>query len=177
MIRYRRKSLGMTLDQLAEGSGVSRTMLSEVERSLKNPTVKLAYQIALALGCSLTDLIDERSQKTTVVRSDERRALLDPESGIERYGLSSELARRELEMAWYVIPPGQTTGEMAPNRPGLIEHVTVLRGRLDLRVGGQLYELGPRDTVTYGPQSATEYQNSGDELLEFILLCDSSRAR
>ena len=57
-VRRRRLARGLTLDQLACASGVSPTMLSEVERSVKNPTVKLAYQVARALGCSLSDVLD-----------------------------------------------------------------------------------------------------------------------
>ena len=67
-IRARRQQQGLTLDALAQRSGVSSAMLSEVERSVKNPTVKLAWQIARALGCSLTELLDEPGAPTRLTR-------------------------------------------------------------------------------------------------------------
>ena len=128
-VRSRRLALGRTLEQLAEASGVSATMLSEVERSVKNPTVKLAYQIARALDCSLTDLLaDESSPPPVLVRAGARRSLVDPESGVERHALSPDMLRRGLELVWYSLPPKASAGEMAANRAGILEHVTVCQG-------------------------------------------------
>lgn len=175
-IRRRRRERRMTLDALASASGVSATMLSEVERSVKNPTVRLAWQIARALDCSLTDLLDEpRGGSLRAIRAAERRTLLDPESGVARHGITSELLDRGLEIAWYEIPAGAASGEMSPNRTGVLEHIIGLRGRLELRVGDEAVEVGPGDNVTYGPQAVVEYRNAGRGRCEFILLSDRSR--
>ncbi len=58
-IRQRRKELGLTLDALSERSGVSRAMISEIERSCKNPTINVLVQIANGLGCTVSTLIEE----------------------------------------------------------------------------------------------------------------------
>lgn len=176
-VRRRRLALGRTLEQLASSSGVSATMLSEVERSVKNPTVKLAYQIARALDCSLTDLLEEDGAPApSIVRADERVALVEPETGVERHALSPDMLRRGLELVLYSIPPTSSAGEMPPNRPGILEHVTVLRGTLELVLGGEVYELAEGDGMTYSPQTTVEYRNSGDEKVEFHLVSDATRA-
>ncbi len=180
-IRRRRQALGLSLDALAQSSGVSATMLSEVERAVKNPTVKLAYQIARALGCTLTDLLEEAPiRSVSVVRADERRRLIDPDSGVVRYGLAPELLGNHLEIAWYSLPPGQSSGELDANRPGVVELVTVLSGTLTLQRGGQrggeTHLLHAGDTITYGPQTTTEYRNDGAEPCEILLLGDASKA-
>lgn len=172
-IRHRRKQLGMTLEGLAEASGVSATMLSEVERSVKNPTVKLAWQVARALGCSLTDLLEEPEEAPLrVVPAAERSSLVDPETGVVRHGVSTRLRDRGLEIAWYEIPAGSGTGEMAPNLPGVLELVIGLSGLLTLRVGQQEVRVGPGDSVTYGPQTVVAYTSEDDEGCSFILLSD-----
>jgi transcriptional regulator with XRE-family HTH domain len=174
-VRRRRLALGLTLDQLAETSGVSPTMLSEVERSVKNPTVKLAYQIARALGCSLTDLLEEESgPAVTVVRAADRRSLIDPESGVQRHSLSPDLLRRGIELVLYLLPPRQTAGEMAPNRAGILEHITVTAGQVELVLGGDAIHLAEGDGVTYGPQTTVEYRNPGDTTSAFLLVSDAS---
>jgi transcriptional regulator with XRE-family HTH domain len=176
-IRRRRQALGLSLDALARQSGVSATMLSEVERSVKNPTVKLAYQIARALGCTLTDLLEaDPVRPVRVVRADERRKLVDPDSNVTRYGLASELLGNHLEVAWYALPPGTTSGQLDANRPGVVELVTVLRGELTFELGGERHVLGPGDSITYGPQTTTEYRNDGSEACEILLLGDSSKS-
>ncbi len=176
-IRRRRQQLGLSLDALAKTSGVSSTMLSEVERGVKNPTVKLAYQIARALGCTLTDLLEEQpSSPVTVVRAEQRRALVDPDSGVVRHGLPARLLNNNLEIAWYSLPPGQSSGELSANRSGVIELVTVLGGTLTFVLGGERYTLRPGDCVTYGPQTTTEYRNEDPrEPCELLLLGDTSR--
>lgn len=152
-------------------------MLSEVERSVKNPTVKLAYQIARALGCSLTELLEEDGARSpSVIRAEDRRSLVDPETGVARHALSPDLLKRGIELASYVIPACASAGEMAPNRAGIIEHVTVIQGTLTLMLGGKPYQLAEGDGVTYGPQVATEYRNDGEETCTFLLVSDSSRA-
>lgn len=177
-IRHRRQQLGLTLEALAATSGVSATMLSEVERSVKNPTVRLAWQIARALDCSLTDLLEEPDRPPTrVVRAADRRTLVDPETGVTRHGQSATLLRRGLELAWYELPPGRGTGEMSPNRTGVVEQVIGLRGTLQLRVGDEEIQVREGDSVTYGPQAVVEYRNTGRTPCEFLLLSDRSRER
>jgi transcriptional regulator with XRE-family HTH domain len=174
-IRSRRQALGLSLDALAKQSGVSSTMLSEVERSVKNPTVKLAYQIARALNCTLTDLLDERPPRAVnLIRADERRTLVDPATGVVRHGLSTDLLNHALEIAWYQIPPGESSGDMEPNRPGLVEMLIVIEGQLTVVLGGNVDVLGPGDSVIYGPQN-TEYKNAGDEPCMVLLLSDATQ--
>ncbi len=176
-VRARRKEQGLTLDGLAQRSGVSAAMLSEVERSVKNPTVKLAWQIARALGCSLTELLDEPGAPTRLVRASERRTLADPETGVRRHGVSTSLMHGGLEVVTYVLPAGSSTGAMPPNRPGVIEHVVVVRGGLELRIGDDESDLAAGDQITYGPQSVVEYLNPGVTEVEFMLLSDSTAAK
>src|SRR5688500_12981152 len=136
-VRRRRREAGLSLEELAERSGVSATMLSEVERGLKNPTVRLAWQVARALACSLSDLIeDEPAPGPAILRAARRKSLVDPGSGVERHGWSGEFRRRGLELVAYVLPPGASAGEMAPNRAGVLEWVGVTRGTLVLVLGG-----------------------------------------
>ncbi|NKB88389.1 MAG: helix-turn-helix domain-containing protein [Acidobacteria bacterium] len=175
-IRARRQQQGLTLDALAQSSGVSSAMLSEVERSVKNPTVKLAWQIARALGCSLTELLDEPGAPTRLVKAEQRRSLVDAEGGVQRHGVTTTLARGGLEVVTYVLGPRATTGEMPANRAGVLEHLTVVRGRLRLTLGDEEIALGAGDHITYAPQFAVEYRNAGRGELEFVLLSDGGAA-
>ena len=175
-IRTRRQSLGLSLDALASASGVSSTMLSEVERARKNPTVKLAYQIARALGCTLTDLLESRPPTpVAVTRAAERRTLVEPNTGVERHALASSLLDQHLELVWYSLPPHQSTDELGANVPGLVELCTVLSGAAEVVLGGKAHLLEPGDTISYGPQTTTEYRNPGDEPAEILLIIDSSK--
>ncbi len=176
-VRQRRRALGLSLEALAEASGVSSTMLSEVERSRKNPTVKLAYQIARALGCSLTDLLDDApAVSVAVVRAADRRVLVDPVSRVVRSGLRSTLFAGKLEVVWYALPPGESSAEMGANTPGVVELVTVTEGRVEVVLGGAVHRLEVGDSISYGPQTI-EYRNSGEVPAQIVVLVDRSKAR
>lgn len=177
-IRQRRLELGLSLESLADTSGVSSTMLSEVERGRKNPTVKLAYQIALALGCSLNDLLEaSASLRVSIVRAEQRSSLVDPSNGVVRRGLRSELVDRDLELAWYELPSEASTGELRPNMEGVLEQLVVLRGRVEVVLGGTPHRLSIGDSITYAPQTTMEYRNPTAEPCEILILIDNSRRR
>src|SRR5690349_15548945 len=101
-IRERRLALGLTLEALAQRTGVSRAMLSDIERGRKNPTVKLLAGIAEGLGCTVSALLGEGGgappEAINVVRWDKRRTLVDPRSGVERQVLAPALLQRGVEV-------------------------------------------------------------------------------
>ena len=76
-VKVRREAAGLTLDQLSRMSGVSKAMLSQVERSKANPTVVVLLKIAAGLGCSLDDIVGAAggAPHIHVVRADDDHAV------------------------------------------------------------------------------------------------------
>jgi transcriptional regulator with XRE-family HTH domain len=176
-IRSRRTQLGLTLETLAERTGVSRAMLSEIERGSKNPTIKVVCQIAEGLGCTVSQLLGEevRTPETLqIVRQSDRQLLLDPHSGVERYLLSPTFHRRGIELLWYVIPPGQSTGTFPPHRAGVEEHITVVQGCLHCRLGTWEVTLEAGDSLSFPANLAHNFHNDGSESCQYFLVIDSS---
>ena len=122
-------------------------------------------------GCG-TELLDEPGAPTRLVKAAQRRSLVDEEGGVQRHGVATGLGRGALEVVTYVLAPGSSTGEMPPNRSGVVEHLTVVRGALRLRLGDEELLLDAGDHITYAPQVAVEYSASGRGELEFVLLSD-----
>ncbi len=172
-IRNRRQMLNMTLAQLAEKSNLSTTMISEVERGLKMPSVKKAYQMALALNCTLSDLITGSVEAPIhIVRAEQKNKLLDQDSGIERGILSNALLSQGLELLWFTIPAQQSTAELPQNKDGVTEHITVINGTLSCKLNDKEYILEKGDSITYEAMK-TEYSNPSNTDCEFILLIKS----
>lgn len=180
-IKARRLALGLSLEALSERSGVSRAMLSDIERGAKSPTVRVVSQIAEGLGCTVSQLLGEQALETAqpyaVVRRNERRVLLDPQSGVERHLLSPDLLRRGIEVLWYVIPPGQDTGSFPAHRPGVEEQLTVISGQLQCRIGGQAVTLEPGDSLWFPADVPHSLANPGVEPCCCLLIIDASRIR
>ena len=174
-IRARRLRRGLTLDALADRCGVSRAMLSEVERDSKSPTIRVLCEIASGLQCTVSELIEEGpKQRLQVVRADERPTVRDPESGVERQLLSTVLTHQGLEAVAYVLPPGTSAGPFDPMMLGQSEHITVTQGRLCLVHDGHEERLDAGDSITYGAAEKVIFRNAGRGVCRLFLVLDKS---
>jgi transcriptional regulator with XRE-family HTH domain len=174
-LRHFRKAQGLSLKALSQRSGVSQAMLSEIERGAKNPTVKLAYQVAQALGISISSLLEGPLPPTSAKPAGPTSVLIDPQSGVRREGFRNPLLHGRLEVVRYQLPPAARSGQMAANQPGTLETVVVLEGDLHLYLGEQLLCLVAGQSTSHGV-IPTEYRNpSPDHACSFLLLVDTTR--
>jgi transcriptional regulator with XRE-family HTH domain len=148
-LRALRRARGLALDRLAELSGVSRSMVSDVERGAKTPSVLVLDHLATALGTSIARLLDEPvPDGVTILARGAQRVVRDP-SGWERRILSPVLPGVEFEFMRTTIGPGVDAGEFSPHPPGSHEYVAVEAGRLRLTVDGRPYELAAGDAAYF----------------------------
>src|SRR3954469_3830708 len=88
-VRELRRGRGLTLEELAERAGVSRAMISKLERGEKNPTLVVAAKLAEGVGVTLSQLVGmEERREVVVVPREKRMVVRDPETGFERQLLS-----------------------------------------------------------------------------------------
>ena len=189
-----RKRQGLTLEVLARGSGVSRAMLSDVERGRRSPTIKILAQIAVGLGCPVSALIEEpvpdglhveRAAQHPVVEDDRtgvvRRTLSGPLlDGLELvwYELPAGTAmRRGPEAVWYETPSGRRSGPFPPNPHGTVEHVAVIAGRVDLTHGDATETLRTGDSANYRLIDELRFHNPGRSACRLTLLIDTRLLR
>jgi transcriptional regulator with XRE-family HTH domain len=173
-VRALRRERGWTLEMLAERSGVSRAMISKLERGEKNPTLVVAAKVAEGLGMNLSQLIGvEEKRKVVVVPRERRMTMRDPETGFERQLLSPSLGGRGVEFMRYVVPENSTSGELPPHRRGVEEYVVVERGRLRAVLGGEEYVLEEGDAAYFEADVAHRFDNAGVGECSYYLVIDS----
>jgi transcriptional regulator with XRE-family HTH domain len=176
-VRQERLARGMTLQELAAASGVSRSMLSEVERDSRMPTVVVLDRIATGLGSSIARLLsDERPARTTitVLRHDEQAVARDA-AGWERRVLSPVLPGVEFEFMRTTIGPGVDAGVFLPHGPGSREYLAVETGVLRLTLDGEPLRLGAGDSVCYTGDREHAFANPGAEPCIYYLAMDVRR--
>jgi len=173
-IARRRKALGLTLSDLSERCGISPGMLSDVENAKKNPTIRTVSQIADALGCTISELVDETVNNCgkQILRQSERHTLVDPEQGDEREEIAPGFRCRGVEIAVYRIPPNGQTSIFAPHPPGLAEFVLVVRGAIEVTVGDERFELQEGDSASYNPHAPHGFRNLTGAVAELVLVID-----
>src|ERR671939_1366139 len=128
-VRELRRGRGLTLEELAGLSGVSRAMISKLERGEKNPTLVVAAKLAEGLSVTLSQLAGMEERREVVVVPRERRMVMrDPETGFERQLLSPNVAGLGVEFTRNVILEGSTSGEFPSHRKGVEEQIVVEQG-------------------------------------------------
>ena len=176
-IRARRKALHLTLGQLAERSGVSRAMISEIELGRKNPTIRLAYDLAHALETTIAALLDAPAhhQSAEVQQEAHRQVLVDPSSGVERHLLSPALVSRGVHVLLYKVPANAPLSDFPPEPPGVCKHVTVLSGRVEGSIADRSISLGPGDSITFHADVPHGGRNVADEPALLLIVVHDPR--
>ncbi len=170
-VRELRRGRGLTLEDLAGRSGVSRAMLSKVERGEKNPTLVVAAKVAEGLGIPLSRLLGvEERRAVVVVPRGRRRVIRDPETGFERQLLSPNFGGRGVEFVRNVVPQGSTSGEFPPHRRGVEEYIVVEKGRLRAVIGGEEYLLEEGDSLYFEADVAHRFDNAGEGPCSYYLV-------
>lgn len=164
-VRTRRTQLGVTLDQLAETSGVSAAALSRVERGLLSPSLRNALAIARGLGCELAELVERESAQ--IVRAGENLRFFDEATGIERLALARPTP--DIELLSYTVPAGATSSRFAAHKAGTREIFHILAGRLEIHATQETVTLEAGDTVTLRVDSEHWFTNVGDVPVRLIL--------
>jgi transcriptional regulator with XRE-family HTH domain len=175
-VRELRQGRQLTLDALAERSGVSRAMLSKLERGEKNPTLVVAAKVASALGVSLTNLLGvEEARRTVVVVPAARRTVFrDPETGFERQLLSPPFEGRTVEFVRHVIPEGASSGDLPPYRRGVEKYLVVEKGRLTVTIDSAPYELREGDALYFEADVTHCFTNAGRGTCSYYLVVSSA---
>jgi XRE family transcriptional regulator, regulator of sulfur utilization len=162
-VKALRESSGMSLRDLAERSGVSAPMLSQVERGETSPTLTIAARIATGLELRLSQLLrlDEQGA-VTVVRARERSRGGNARRGHRFEVLTSAQPGQRAELSHHTLAPGGSTG--APDdppihEPGSRETALVQDGRVVLVCDGERHELHEGDTVTFDADLPHHFEN------------------
>ncbi len=170
-IRGLRRERGLTLEELAGRSGVSRAMISKLERGEKNPTLVVAAKVAEGLGITLSQLMDtEERREVVVVPREKRMVMRDPETGFERQLLSPSFGGRGVEFIRNVVPEGSTSGDFPPHRRGVEEYVAVENGRLRAILGGEEYLLEAGDGLYFEADVTHRFDNAGKGQCSYYLV-------
>lgn len=169
-VRALREAMDLSLRDLADRTGVSAPMLSQVERGETSPTLAVATKIAAGLELSLSQLLrlDERSH-VVVTRPAERRSRRRGGHSVEE--LTPALPGQRAEVSLHLLDPGAGTGRAGDppiHEPGSRETIYVNRGHAALVVDGERYDLAEGDAVTFDADLPHHFENDGDKPAELL---------
>lgn len=171
--------MGLSLRDLAERSGVSAPMLSQVERGETSPTLAVASRIAGGLDLSLSQLLRlDEGGAVTVVREGDR--VGGGSSGHRYEVLTPAIPGQRAEVSMHVLDAGASTGgpdDPPMHEPGARETAVLLEGQVTLHCDGAEHELAEGDTVTFDSDLPHHFENPGDTRARFIAVVSAGLRR
>jgi transcriptional regulator with XRE-family HTH domain len=171
-VKKLRSDRGWSLEDLATASGVSRSMLSEIEREKANPTLTVTYRIAQAFGLNLQDLIEtaEAASNIQVIRASERAQVFRSDKQCQIRTLSPLNLEKEIEFYEVTLKP---KGELRslPHYEGTREFLTVEDGSVRIESANDHEEIGKGDSGTYRADVPHAIVNTGEgEAVVFLVV-------
>lgn len=173
-IRYRRQKLKFTLQQLADGSGLSVPFLSQVERGIGSPSLSSLEAIAKALNVTLDYFISVPAPDSIIHRAGEKRPVrFHPNIYYDR--LSGQFPNRQMEALLSIAPVGAELPERTPD--GKLTHTLtregeaftyVLKGTLEISFPTKTYVLQSGDSAHFDLRTPYSMRNIGDDVLEML---------
>ena len=178
-IRALREGMGLSLRDLANRSGVSAPMLSQVERGETSPTLAIASRIAGGLELSLSQLLRlDEGEGVSVVRAAGRRKG-GGARGHDYEVVTPPVPGQRAEVSLHTLAPGAATGgpgDPPMHEPGARETAVVTDGRLRLVCDGAAYDLGAGDAVTFDADLPHHFENpDGTETRFFAVVAAGLR--
>lgn len=167
-----RQGQGLSLDELSRRAGVSKSMLSQIERNQANPTVAVVWRLANALRVELSELLGGVRPAAPAIETVAAHATPSMSSPD---GLCQLRILGPIDLAgqfeWYelTVQPGGAL-ESAAHEPGSREHLSVLTGSLEVSAAGSVQKLKAGETARYAVDGPHAIRNTGKTVATALLV-------
>jgi transcriptional regulator with XRE-family HTH domain len=166
-LRLARTNRGISLGQLAERTGLTKSLLSQVERAVSAPSLSSLRRMAQALEVPISQLLSESHQVGSVVRRANRKEIRWPALKVMYEPLSPD-DRKHLQMILVRMDPGGRSAD-EPTAHGFGEECSlVLTGRVEVIIGNQHHLLEEGDSVSLDRAIPHYYLNPGDTPATYV---------
>jgi transcriptional regulator with XRE-family HTH domain len=169
-IKVLRTEKNMSLKLLSNRSGISAAAIHKIESNGITPTITTMMKIADALGKNVSHFIEETNEDIDVVfvAAKEREPILTFKKGLELHGISAKQYGDFIMTAAYaVLDVGASSGQKPMKHKGE-ELVYCLQGKVEFKIKGETYILGPGDSLNYRTQLNHKWKNIGDMKAKLI---------
>ncbi|MPM24690.1 HTH-type transcriptional regulator SutR [bioreactor metagenome] len=168
-IKQIREQKKLTLDSAASVTGVSRSMLAQIEKGDANPTISVLWKIANGYRVSFTSLIEEAPEPATVIRADDVQPIIEDNERYINFPAFGFDEKRLFETYRIVIYVGGSL-QADPHLAGTEEYITVFSGCVEIKADGQTFCLNEGDSIRFLADTSHSYRNIGQEKAQLSML-------
>jgi len=167
-LKCHRESRGLSLDHMAELTGVSKSMLRQIETGKSSPTIATLWKIANGLHLSFTSLLCKPEVEAEVKSFRGERPLTAEEDHYRLYPLVPFSPQQGFETYYFEIDPG-TVFHGEPHEGNVYEYVFVTSGTLEMSLEGKVFEVRAGEFLRFSANVPHDYRCLGDEMAQVIM--------
>lgn len=168
-LRDIRGERNLSLDKLADLTGVSKSMLRQIEKGQSSPTVSTLWKIANGLRLPFTSLLQEADTNVILKDFKSDAPLLGESAGYRLFPLVPFDPQRTFEIYYLEIDPN-TKLNADPHHGTPEEYIFVFRGAIDITVDGDLFTVTTDQFISFRANCTHSYQNTGSEMAIALML-------
>lgn len=177
-VRELRSARGLSLDALAAYCGVSRSMISLIERGESSPTAVLLEKLATGLDVTLASLFDSPAPPADpVARLAGQPSWRDPESGYVRRAVSPSVSESPIRIVEVCFPPhARVAYETGARNERVHQQVWILEGTIDVTVGEVCHRLAAGDCLAHMLDRPVVFHNPGEQAARYAVVLATETA-
>jgi transcriptional regulator with XRE-family HTH domain len=167
-IKNLRLEQNLTMQALADKADVSKSMICKIESDKVQPTLDVAARISRALGKNLSEMLHAPQNTAVVFLKKDQQAVWEDALHIKRRNISPVFEGLKLEWLHITIPANTNIEKcMAIAVPGVEKYLLVVKGKLEVSVGPEIYFLQEGESLYFDCAAPHKYFNKHDEPVEF----------
>lgn len=169
-IRRLREENKLSMDELAKLSGVSKSMLAQIERGEGNPTISTLWKISNGMKVPFDALTVRPKSPYELVKTSELQPILEDGGKVKNYSVFPDNENRRFAVYYLELDPG-SYWESEPHLRGTTEFITVFAGCIEINSSGQQFTVGKGESLRFMADTVHSYKNTGDgvAILHMIL--------
>ena len=169
-IKRLREENKLSMDELAKLSGVSKSMLAQIERGDGNPTISTLWKISNGMKVPFDALTVRPKNPYEIVRTAELQPLLEDGGKVKNYSLFPDDENRRFAV-YYLELDKDSYWESEPHLKGTVEFITIFEGKIEIYADGQSFVVEKGESIRFKADVIHSYKNIGQEsaILHMIL--------
>ncbi len=168
-VRRERAARNWTLTEVAKRAGVSKAMISKIERGEVSPTAALLGRLSAAFGITLSAFFADQRPHRGPIRRAEQPIWRDPATGYIRRQVAAS-PTIPVEMTEVELPVGAAVSFPAASYSFMSQIVWVLAGHLTFVEGAVTHDLGPGDSLELGSPADCTFRNDGAAACRYLVV-------
>ncbi len=162
-VRRLREERKLSLDELSRQSGVSKSMLAQIERSEGNPTISTLWKISNGMKVPFDALTVRPESPYEIVKLTELEPLLEDDGKVKNYALFPDDENRRFAV-YYLELDGGSYWESEPHLKGTTEFITLFEGSVEINAGAHTFAVNKGESIRFRADTQHTYRNTGDTM-------------